>query len=73
MPKHEVGLKIEHEIPISNVDIELPIKMDGKPLGRIKISKGGIDWLRSPHSRTRYTVTWSELAEMMEREGRKRS
>lgn len=73
MAKHEIALKIEHEIPIGNVDIELPIKLDGSPLGRVKISRGGIDWLRSPRSRTRYTLTWTELAEMMEREGHKKT
>jgi len=73
MPRHDVALKIAHEIPIGNVDVELPVKADGAPLGRLKISRGGIDWLRSPRSRTRYTLTWTELAEVMEREGRRRT
>lgn len=73
MAKQEVALLIAHEIPIGNVDIELPIKIDGKPLGRVKISKGGIDWVRSPRSRTRYTLSWAELAGLMEAQGHKKT
>lgn len=73
MPKHEVSLKVEHSIPVGNKDVQIPVKVDGKPFGRLKISQGGVDWLPSPNSKTSYALTWTRLAELIEKEGRQKS
>lgn len=73
MPRHEVSLEIEHAIQVGNVDVKLPVKVDGRPLGRLKISKGGVDWLPSPNSKTSYTMTWARFAEFMQENGRPKS
>lgn len=70
MTKHEVHLRVEHAIPVSNKDIDIPVKSDGKPLGRLKVSTGGVDWLPSPNSKRSFALTWERLAEVMESEGR---
>lgn len=70
MAKHEVELKVSHAIPVANKDIEVPVKVDGKPLGRLKISRGGVDWMPSPNQRKSFALTWQTLATLMEREGK---
>ena len=70
MAKHDVELRISHAVPVGNRDIEIPVKVDGTPLGRLKISRGGVDWLPSPNSKTSFALSWSQLAELMETEGR---
>ncbi len=69
MPKHEVKLWIDHEIPIGKVDVQFPVTMDGKALGRLQVSTGSVDWLPSPKSKTGYWLTWSEFAEIMTQHG----
>lgn len=72
MTKHVVSMRVENAIPVGRVDVQFPVKVDGTPLGRLKISQGGIDWLPSPNSKTSFTLTWTRLAEMMELQGRKK-
>jgi hypothetical protein len=36
MAKHEVALKISHEVPIAGKDVEFPVKADGASLGRVR-------------------------------------
>jgi hypothetical protein len=72
MPKHTVGLKIEHEIAVGNVDVVLPVKADGKPLGRVRISRGGIDWIPTGMAKSGYTLNWAKFGEVMSTEGRRK-
>lgn len=69
MAKHEVGLKIGQQIELGNVDIELPVRVDGKSLCRMAISKGGVDWIPSPNRTAGYRMTWSQFAELMKTQG----
>jgi hypothetical protein len=69
MTQHEVELKIEQEIPIGKKDVVIPVKADGKPLGRLRISRGGVDWMPSPNSKKHYAMTWSKFAQAMEAHG----
>jgi hypothetical protein len=68
MPRHSVGLKIAHEIAIANVDIEVPVKKDGAAFGRVKISKGGIDW-KPPSRAAAKKLSWTQFAELMAEHG----
>lgn len=70
MAKHEVKLRIEHAVPVGNKDIEIPVRADDKPLGRLKVITGGVDWLPSPNSRRSFAMSWEQLAEVMESQGR---
>lgn len=69
MATHEVQLKIAHPVSVGNVDVEIPVKRDGKPLGRLKISKGGIDWIPSPKSKSGYRLDWAEFDTAMQEKG----
>lgn len=65
MAKHEIELRIDHAINIGNVDIELPIKRDGKAFGRIRINRGTIDWLPAGKRKSGYSLDRGAFADMM--------
>lgn len=69
MPQHEVELKIAHAVQVGNVDLEIPVKRDGKPLGRLKISRGSVDWIPSPKAKAGYRLNWTDFADLMETRG----
>jgi hypothetical protein len=50
---HSVGLKIDHELPVGNVDIKVVVEQDGERLGVLKVSRGSVDWKRSGGRPTR--------------------
>ncbi|TML83133.1 MAG: hypothetical protein E6G08_20625 [Actinobacteria bacterium] len=68
MARHEVGLRVPHEIVIGNTDVEFRITADGELLGRIRISRGTIDFL--PYrKKSAYKLRWKRFAELMEEYG----
>jgi hypothetical protein len=68
MPKHEVQVKLP-KVVVLNTDVEIPVKADGTPMGRLKVSKGGVDWLPSGNSVTRYALTWEKLTALLMEHG----
>jgi hypothetical protein len=54
MATHDVSLNITKPIPIGNVDIEIPVDRNGRAFGKVKISKGAIDWMPANKSKTAY-------------------
>ena len=69
--KHEVGLDVNRLVTVGNVDVEIPVKADGKTLGRLRISKGGVDWTPARHQKP-YRMSWEQFARVMANEGRLR-
>lgn len=65
MGKHEIRLKIPQRIEVVNKDIEVVVYEDGKVLGRVRISRGSIDWRPASGKRARH-MRWSTFANMME-------
>lgn len=61
---HSVDLSINHPIPIGNVDVTFEVRQGRQLMGRVTISKGGIDWTPS-HGRQAITATWTEFADWM--------
>ena len=72
MSKHEVQVTLPKGLVVGNTDVEIPVKVDGSPMGRLKVSKGGVDWMPSGNSKTRHVVTWEKLAELLIEHGRVR-
>ena len=70
MPKHDVKLKLNAELPIGNVDLEIPVRVDGALRGRLQISTGTVDW-RPRSSRKALRLTWSQFADLIEEHGRR--
>jgi hypothetical protein len=54
MATHEVSLNITKPVPIGSVDIEIPVRRNGRAFGKVKISKGAIDWMPANKSKTAY-------------------
>ncbi len=66
---HSVGLKIDHELPVGNVDIKIVVEQDGNRLGVVKVSRGAIDWKPGKAKHT-YSLTWSQFDDLMREFGR---
>ncbi|MEN3272472.1 MAG: hypothetical protein V7636_1233 [Actinomycetota bacterium] len=69
MPAHDIDVTIPAQT-VLNKDMEISIRSDGRLFGRVRISRGSIDWLpaNSPISRR---MSWEKFAEVMETDGRK--
>lgn len=68
MPKHDVKLKLNAEVPVGNVDIEIPVRIDGALRGRLQISTGTVDW-RPRNGRKAVQLSWTKLADLLEEHG----
>jgi hypothetical protein len=73
MAKHEVALQIDQDLPIVNKNVVFPVVVDGKAYGRLRISRGGIDWMDAGASKTHHAVTWEKAAELIQAHGTKYS
>lgn len=69
MAKHEVFMKLG-DIPIGRKDVEIPVRVDGRLIGRLKVSQGGVDWLPYRKSVRAYGLTWTQLSELMAQHGK---
>jgi hypothetical protein len=68
--KHKVKLKLNQGIEIENVDASFPVWSDDVFLGRLRVSKGSVDW-QPAHVQMVYRLSWEKFADLMEDNGRK--
>ena len=61
---HSIGLKIDHELPVGNVDVKIVVTRDGERLGVVKISRGSIDWKPGKAKRT-FQLEWERFDRLM--------
>jgi hypothetical protein len=61
---HAVGLKIDHELPVGNVDIKVVVTQDGERLGVLKVSRGSVDWKPGRAKRT-WSLEWEQFDALM--------
>ena len=59
MPAHDVTMNLSHPITVKNVDVEFEVRSDGELMGKVQISKGGIDW--TPFKSHPRTSTWGAV------------
>jgi hypothetical protein len=71
MARHEISLNIPHGITVVNTDIEVVVREDGEVLGRVRISRGSIDWIPGRGRRAK-TMGWRRFGDVMEEHGRTR-
>ena len=67
---HALGLRIDHELPIGNVDVNVIVDQDEGRLGQLKVSRGSIDW-KPGRAKTTYQLDWAKFDELMREHGRK--
>ena len=65
MPVHRIDLTLP-DVDVTGVDVRLVIYSDNERLGRLRISKGTIDWYPK-HSKNVRRYTWERFAELMAR------
>jgi hypothetical protein len=65
MPTHEIKLRIPKAIEVLNKDVEVIVYEDERKLGRLRISKGSIDWTPASGKNARH-MRWSAFAQLME-------
>lgn len=53
-------------IPVQNSDIEFEVRENGALVGRLRISKGGIDWYRKNAKKLTGKASWTQLQEFLE-------
>jgi hypothetical protein len=49
--------------------VEIPVRRNGRAFGKVKISKGSIDWMPAGKSKTAYWMDWSVFAKFMAEHG----
>jgi len=69
MPTHDIDVTIPAQT-VLNKDMEICVHADGKLFGRVRVSRGSIDWVpaNSPIPRR---LSWERFAGLMEEQGRK--
>ncbi|MGO9853984.1 MAG: hypothetical protein ACLPYY_02920 [Acidimicrobiales bacterium] len=70
MAKHEVSLRLNQGITIEQVDVTFPVWSDDERLGRLRVSKGSVDW-QPARGQMVHRLSWEKFAAMMEANGRK--
>lgn len=64
MATHDIKFSIP-EKDLGNVDISFSIKEDGKQLGTLDISKGGVDWY-TKNAKIAKSISWSKFAALLD-------
>jgi len=70
MPKHTLNLHLPQST-IENSDAEIVVYSDAAILGRLLISKGGVDWWPAGHKKFHHRMRWEKFAEVMEAQPRR--
>lgn len=70
MAKHDVRINYRTELPVGKVDVEIPVRIDGKLRGTLELSTGTVDWRPANHHKNVHRVSWGDLAEFMETDGK---
>lgn len=65
---HDVTFSIP-ERTLGRADAEFKVKKDGRPLGRLKVSKGSVVWARGAATHG-YKMNWADFDELMRRHGK---
>ncbi len=69
MAKHDVTFSVP-ERSVGNVDIEFKVISDASRFGRLKVSKGDVEWLPGNH-KYGYKISWKKLDELMKKYGKR--
>ncbi len=62
---HNILMKLPPQ-PVGNSDVEFEVRSAGELLGRVRISKGGVDWYRKNAKQCTGSATWAQFKAFME-------
>jgi len=60
MPEHTVSLKTP-ALDVSTVDVVFRVRRDGRAFGRLRISKGGIEWMQRNDAKKAFHMNWESV------------
>ncbi|MEA3019504.1 MAG: hypothetical protein QOI47_1028 [Actinomycetota bacterium] len=69
MPKHDIELAVPAAV-VKNKDVEIAVRSDDVLLGRLKLSRGSVDWYPANTVKGR-RLSWERFDALMEEHGRK--
>jgi hypothetical protein len=72
MPRHTLNLHLPPST-ITKTDVEVVVFSDDAILGRLLISKGGVDWWPAKKRRFHYRMGWEKFADRMEQPENRRA
>jgi hypothetical protein len=62
MAEHTVEFKTP-ALDVPKVDVLFRVKQNGRAFGRLRISKGGVEWMQKSDSRKAFHMSWERLDE----------
>ncbi len=71
MTRHKVLFSTTDDIEVANTDFEFQAFVDRVKLGTLKISRGTVDWLPAGRGKLHFVLNWTDLAAVMEQQGRR--
>jgi hypothetical protein len=60
MPEHTVSLKTP-ALDVSTVDVVFRVRRNGLAFGRLRISKGGVEWMQRSDYKKAFHMTWEDV------------
>lgn len=70
MPDHTVKFRTP-PLEVPKVDVLFKVKQDGYAFGRLRISKGGVEWMQKSDSKKAFHMSWERLDKIFEQHGSK--
>jgi hypothetical protein len=66
-----VGKSFGVVIDVPKVDVFFRVKQEKRAFGRLRISKGGVEWMQKNDKRKAYHMSWERFDEVFYQNGRK--
>lgn len=70
MPNHSVSLQAP-TLSVGKNDVIFSVKGNKQKLGKLKISRGGVEWMPKGNSTFSFHLDWEKLAQIFENDGKK--
>jgi hypothetical protein len=70
MPAHTVEFRTP-ALDVPKVDVLFRVKQGRHAFGRLRISKGGVEWMQKNDKKRAYHMSWEKLDENFVAQGRK--
>ena len=69
MPAHEIEMQVPAQ-SIKNADAVITVWADGETHGKLKISRGSVDWTPGRAVKRSYRMSWEKFDEVMKTYGK---
>ena len=70
MPDHTVEFRTP-ALDVPKVDVFFRIKQESHAFGRLRVSKGGVEWMQKNDKKRAYHMSWEKLDDIFVEWGRK--